>query len=187
MYCISVSICVCVCVHFYLVACMTDYLGIRMVVNPLLFLIISQVNNIIAITAVGTSLPGAPRLLLLSSDGGVVILDVEGVADAAVGIWTVMAHIRVNITMMMVVVVMVVIVMMMMVVIVMMVVVVMMMLIMTVIRMMIMIIVMMIMTNDSITIVFFFFLYHDKNCSFENSTEKSWMEFSKMRPILKLF
>ena len=49
-----------------------------------------------AIGAISIGLPNSPRLLLLSADGGVVVVDVEGVADAAVGVWTIMAHIRVR-------------------------------------------------------------------------------------------
>ena len=49
-----------------------------------------------AIGGISIGLPNSPRLLLLSADGGVVVVDVEGVADAAVGVWTIMAHIRVR-------------------------------------------------------------------------------------------
>ena len=56
---------------------------------------IKDLGSSILSPSLSTSISPSPRLLLLSADGSVLILDVEGVVDAAIGVWTVMTHIPV--------------------------------------------------------------------------------------------
>ena len=56
---------------------------------------IKDLGSSIQTSSLSSSLSLSPRLLLLSADGSVLILDVEGVVDAAIGVWTMMTHIPV--------------------------------------------------------------------------------------------